>query len=55
MIIVLLAYYHTSKRILALGGNNTVRNERERGQMGVMTRLCTLGCTMGPPMVIAYE
>lgn len=30
-------------------GRRTVRKLSERGQMGVSTRLCTEGCTIGPP------
>ena len=40
---------YTCSRMLALGGSSTVLNDRERGQIGVMTKLCTLGCTIGPP------
>ena len=35
--------------MLALGGNNTVLNDNDLGQIGVMTKLCTLGWTIGPP------
>jgi hypothetical protein len=40
--------------ILELVGNKTVRNDSERGQIGVTTRVSTDGCTMGPPADSEY-
>lgn len=39
----------TFSSMFELGGSSTVLNDNERGQIGVKTKLCTLGCTMGPP------
>lgn len=33
------------------GGNKTGRKESDLGQIGVIIRLCTDGCIIGPPIL----
>ena len=44
--------YITFSWILTTDGSKIGRNESDLGQIGVIIRLCTEGCIIGPPILM---